>query len=147
MGLGLRAVIKTEDGFDRADEFRGQGDTAFADTVGGSVEGLVNEGDTKGFLHCSDGAYEVNDAAFRTWCVRGYFEAVFFGEGADELDGGGVCTVALAVLCMRKAHLAGAVGGFERLFAPDQNRDSDFGAGWSGFFGSGPSQWCFFAAR
>ncbi len=113
VGLGLWAVVEAEDGFDGADEFGGKGDAAFADAVGGAVDGLVDEGDAEGLLHGGDGAGEFDGAAFGAGGVGRDGEAVLFGEGADELDGCGVGAVALAILRVGEAFFAGAVGGFE----------------------------------
>ena len=126
MGLGLRAVVEAEDGFDGADEFSGKGDAAFANAVGDSVLGLVDEGDAEGLLHGGDGADEFDGAAFGAGGVGRDGEAVLFGEGADEFDRVGVCAVVLAVLGVGEAIFAGAVGSFERGLASDDDGDGDF---------------------
>ncbi len=88
VGLGLGAVVEAEDGFDGTDEFGGQGDAAFADAVGDAFDDLVDEGDAEGLLHGGDGAAELDGAAFGAGSIGRDGEAVLFGEGADELDGG-----------------------------------------------------------
>ncbi len=146
MGLGLWPVVETEDRLYGADEFGGQGDAAFADAVGCAFVGLVDEGDAEGLLHIGDGADEFDGAAFRAGRIGRDGEAVLFGEGADEFDGFGICSVTLAVLGVGETFLAGAVGGFEGSLASDDDRDSDFGAGWRGFFADRLDEGSLFAA-
>jgi hypothetical protein len=74
-------------------------------------------------------------------------EAELLGEGADELDGGGVGTVALTVLGVGETLFAGAIGGLERGFALDDDGDGDFRAGGCGLLAVGLDEASFFAAR
>ena len=90
---------------------------------------------------------ELDGAALGAGSVGRDGEAELFGEGVDELEGGGVGAVALAILGVGEALFAGAVGGFEGFLAPDDDGDGDFGAGGCWLFAGGLDEGSFFAAR
>ena len=77
---------------------------------------FVDEGDAEGLLHGGDGAGELDGAALGAWGVGGDGEAELFGEGADQLYGGGVGAMIFSVFGVGEALLAEAVGGLERGF-------------------------------
>ena len=68
-------------------------------------------------------------------------EAVLLGEGADELDGGGVGAVRLAVLGAGETLFAEATGGLERLPAFDEDRDGEALAERHGLLGERSNEW------
>jgi hypothetical protein len=73
-------------------------------------------------------------------------EAELLGEGTDELDGGWVGGVAGAVLGAGEALFATGVCGLQGLFAPDDDRHSDFGGWRRGLFADGICDGSFLAA-
>ena len=135
VGLGLGPVVETEHGFDVALELGGQVDAALAHAVQGAVDRLLVERDGKGLLHLRDGAAEVQDAVAGLRVAVGDGEAELRGEGAHQLDGGGVGSVLLPVGGAREPEAA-EIGGGQRFFALDDDRDGDLAA-WRGWFGGG----------
>ena len=75
----------------------------------------------KGLLHISDGADELDGAAFRAGSIERDPEAVLFREGTDELDCGRVCAVPLTVLGVSKTLFAGPISDFEWGVAFDES--------------------------
>ena len=145
VGMRLGPIVEAKDGFDVADEFGREIDAAFADMVGGAVDGLVHEGGAEGLLHVGDGAGELDGAAFGARGVGFDFETELTGELADEGYGFGVCTVVLAILRVGETNFSETVGSEERRFTADDNGDDDSFAVWGWFF-VGCFDWFFLAA-
>ena len=127
--MGLRAIIKPQDGLNRIRQLGGQTDTAFADAIGAAIENFLREGDAEGLLHRSDRPAELDRAPLGLGRALLDRKPEFLRKSLHQLDGCRISTVLLAILGTCEPVFAQAIG-FERILAlHDHGNSEDAGGG------------------